>query len=303
VWISDDEVASTAGVDPLIMSLDCELRKVSAPQGCKALVAMLKRYVAMGHEALKTGWWASGREGSTEGKSGSTANAAYLKGMLVEAWKKIKSEGIVLDGQPALPTLYRKLAELGGKTQQRLSDEATADRSAVELRAHAVVLDDARRAARPARARAGRSATGVARVPSAGASGMPDITVAGVVDRRIDVCLNVWYTRRDGGAEEMRISWCPGTIIRIQKATYAGKKLKTPVLLVIAYDDGTLGTLLPRSTYWNAVKPGAWRWCVEDDVTGDGTESEGEDELLDYDTDSDDDNDDDGLANDSDIDD
>ena len=132
---------------------------------------------------------------------------------------------------------------------------------------------------------------------------MPDITLAGVVDQRIDVCLNVWYTRRDGGADEMRISWCPGTIIRMQKATYAGKKLKTPVLLVIAYDDGTLGTLLPRSTYWNAVKPGAWRCCVEDDVTGDDAESEGEDELLDYDTDSDDDDDDDGLANDSDIDD
>ena len=74
---------------------------------------------------------------------------------------------------------------------------------------------------------------------------------------------------------------------------------------MIAYDDGTLGTLLPRSTYWNAVKPGAWRWCVEDDVNGDDaeSESEGEDELVDYDTDNDDDDDDDGLANDSDIDD
>ena len=134
MWITDDEVASAAGVDPLILSLDCELLKVSAPQGCKALVAMLKRYVAMGHEALKTGCWASGREGSTEGKSGSTANVAYFKSMLVEAWETIKSEGIVLDGQPALPTLYRKLAELGGKTQQRLSDEATVDRSTTELR-------------------------------------------------------------------------------------------------------------------------------------------------------------------------
>ena len=54
-------------------------------------------------------------------------------------------------------------------------------------------------------------------------------------------------------------------------------------------------------TYWNAVKPVAWRWCAEDDVTGDDAESEGEDELLDYDTDSDDDDDDDGLVNDSDI--
>ena len=305
MWISDDEVASAVGVDTLIISLHCELQQVSAPQGCKAMIEMLKRYVAMGNEELKTGYWASGREGSTEGKSGSTANVAYLKSMLVEAWKMIKSEEIVLDGQPALPTLYRKLAVLDGKTHQRLSDEATVDRSAVELRAHAVVLSDARRAARPACARAGRSAaTGVAGVSSAGASGMPDITVAGVVDRRIDVCLNVWYTRRDGGADEMRISWCPGTIIRIQKATYAGKKLKTPVLLVIAYDDGSLGTLQPRSTYWNAVKPGAWRWCVEDDVTGEDAESEGEDDLLDYDTDSDDDdNDDDGLGNESDNDD
>jgi hypothetical protein len=132
---------------------------------------------------------------------------------------------------------------------------------------------------------------------------MPDMSVAGVFDRRIGVCLNVWYTRRDGGSDGMRVLWCPGTIIRIQKVTYVGKKLKTPVLLVVAYDDGTLGTLLPRSAYCNAVKPGAWRWCVEYDVTGDGIESEGEDELSDYDTDSDDDNDDDGLANDSDIDD
>ena len=70
---------------------------------------------------------------------------------------------------------------LGGKKHQRLSDEATVDRSAVELRAHAVVLSDARRAARPVRALVGRSAaTDVAGVPSAGASGLPDITVAGV---------------------------------------------------------------------------------------------------------------------------
>ena len=72
---------------------------------------------------------------------------------------------------------------------------------------------------------------------------------------------------------------------------------------MIAYDDGTSGTLLPCSTYWSAVKPGAWRWCVEDDVTGDDAESESEDELLDYGTDSDDEDDDDGLVNDSDIDD
>ena len=130
MWISDDEVASAAGVDPLILSLDCELLKVSAPQGCKALVAMLKRYVAMGNEALKTGCWASGREGSTEGKSGSTANAAYLKSMLVEAWKMIKSEGIVLDGQPALPTLYRKLAELGGKISASTSASMCGTRAA-----------------------------------------------------------------------------------------------------------------------------------------------------------------------------
>ena len=78
------------------------------------------------------------------------------------------------------------------------------------------VLSAARRAARPARTRAGRSAaTRVARTPSAGASGMPVITDAGVVDRRIVVYLKVWYARRDGGADEMRISCCPGTIVRI----------------------------------------------------------------------------------------
>ena len=69
---------------------------------------------------------------------------------------------------------------------------------------------------------------------------------------------------------------------------YACKKLKTLALLVISYDDGTLGAFVPR--------PLTWRWYVEDDVTGDDTESEGDDDLLDYDTDSDDDDDEDDLG-------
>ena len=62
------------------------------------------------------------------------------------------------------------------------------------------------------------------------------------------------------------------------------------MLLEIAYDDGQLGTLKPRSSFWNTDKPGSWRWCVEeaDDEDDPLEEDLLEDDLLDYYTDSDD---------------
>ena len=314
VLVSDFELATTPIVK-LSAALDKKLAGLSSAKRCAALRALIQRYCAMGHPQLKTGSWAS-KDGSVAGKGGTDANATYLHEMLINAWTTIKSEKLTIDGTPMLPKLYRKLGTLGGKTLQRVANEESSDRTVEEMDAAAAALKAKPRATRAPRANARTSAAsrnarsggassseGGMSASSASASGASDypseISAAALVDKRIDVCMNIDYTSRAGG-QVSKVSWCPGTIMRIQKAAFSGKgKRQKPVpdLLVVSFDDGALMTVQPREDYWNKPKPGGWRWCVED------AEVESDDEdITDYETSDDsDDSDDDGTGDDDDM--
>ena len=78
--------------------------------------------------------------------------------------------GLLLDGKPVLPKLYRKIAVLGGKTQQRIDNELAAERSKDEMEVAAAAL--AANAANAAAANAAAANAAAAMANAAAAMGM-----------------------------------------------------------------------------------------------------------------------------------
>ena len=87
-----------------------------------------------------------------------------------------------------------------------------------------------------------------------------------------------------GGGEYQLTCWCPGTITRVSAAdTKDGRRALGLDWIYVQYDDGESSWLLAsRPSFFNARKPGAWRFLKRDG---------GDD-----DDDGADDNDDEGLA-------
>lgn len=75
------------------------------------------------------------------------------------------------------------------------------------------------------------------------------------------------YNRRDGG-QHTGVFWCPGRIARVKSDSRGG-------WIFVEYDDNSSGWLLAsRPSFWNATKPGAWRFELCDDAVGSGDDDE-----------------------------
>jgi hypothetical protein len=277
--VSDDDVSRSSGTDELTAALDSKLDGLSAAKRCKALRVALKRYEVMGlGKTLTLGPYVSEKADSITGKEGSAENAAYLQRLLVAAWAGIQRDRLVLNGEPVMPELYRKLPSLGGKTPQRIASEAASKRSKPEMLAAGAVVSAAvllRRAAKKAArtaARRERAARGAACTRAlgggSGGGGPPAITNA-LVGYRLDVCFDLGYKSKGGGAWVKKLSWCPGTVTSIQRAVLEGS---AGIALVVTFDDKDKILVSPRSAYWNQPVSGGWRACVEDDEVESGDE-------------------------------
>ena len=85
------------------------------------------------------------------------------------------------------------------------------------------------------------------------------------------------YNRRDG-VELSGVFWCPGRVTRVKSDSRGG-------WIFVEYDDKSSGWLLAsRASFFNATKPGAWRFEVTD-AAGSELESgeDADDELVDAD--------------------
>ena len=195
----------------------------------------------------------------TIGEAGSEANLLFLRTVLLECWRKIKSEKLTLREEAYVPGLAkRKLAVLGTATQQRAEGESRELCSAEDLRAAA-----AARQTFPARRRI-RDST------------LPQITTA-LIGERVKVCYDIEYD--DGNGESYEgLFWFHGEIVKLGGREHGGGQKGT---IIIQFDDGSRDSLLAnRPTLWEVEEAGAW--CFErkrdDGDDDDDDDDAGEDE-------------------------
>ena len=225
---------------------------------------------------------------ATIGEAGSVENITFLRGALLEAYKRIKEEKLALTDEAAVPETHRrKLPALGCPSLQRVELETAQPSSAGELRAAA---DEYRARARAPRV---RSAAGVAGERACAA--LPPPIDAALIGRRVDVAWELTYKRRDGG-EYTGTFWCPGEIARVSTArSRDGRRHLGIGHIYVKYDDGAQAWLLAsRPNFFNASKPGAWRFERDDDGD-DEDDEEGDDDLVDAEEEKSDDDDDDDM--------
>ena len=119
---------------------------------------------------------------------------------------------------------------------------------------------------------------------------MPEITQELADNKtRVEVAWELTYNRRDGG-EFTTTCWCPGTITRISdEGTKEGRRNLGLGWIYVEYDDNETGWLLAtRPSFFNARKPGAWRFMGNADADDDEEDEEvDEEELVDADDEED----------------
>ena len=108
-----------------------------------------------------------------------------------------------------------------------------------------------------------------------------------LVGRRVHVMYEATYEKRGGGQVTCN-RWFPGEIKQVSTSgTREGRKKLGLGWIYVAHDDGTKNWLLAtRPTFYNAEKPGAWRFePADDDDDGDDDEDDGvrDDDLVDAD--------------------
>ena len=241
----------------------------------RALKGTLKRWVdGMGLEALAPKSYSSEAIAAI-GKEGSTANIAFLTETVLAGCATIRKEKLTLCDEPVVPELHRrKLPQLGTATTQRIEIEGEQLRATDDVRAAAVEYRKRPLERRPQRARASTRPA------------LPEINAA-LVGRRVHVMYEATYEKRGGGQVTCN-RWFPGEIKQVSTSgTREGRKKLGLGWIYVAHDDGTKNWLLAtRPTFYNAEKPGAWRFePADDDDDGDDDEDDGvrDDDLVDAD--------------------
>lgn len=245
----------------------------------------IERYVSgMGLKTLAPKSYTSKDE--TIGAAGTETNTTFLRATLLNIYQTIKTEKLELPGEAVVPEAHhRELPTIGEPTQQRVQIESARLADADTLRTK---VDERRAEATSRRGAAGSSTQQRRRV-------MPEITDA-LIGREVEVAWTLTYNIRGGGSKS-GVFWCAGKIEAVSDETTSistgrGNSKVGAGWIYVAYDmDSEDGSWLKadRPTFWNATKPGSWRWKKDGNNSED--EESGEESGFDGATDASDDDD------------
>ena len=275
--VGNESLSGHVSLATLTARVDAALAEKSSALRVRLLKTNIERFVyGMGFSDMAPKSYTSEVD-ATIGKAGSGANIAFLRKTLIDIYEEIKENKLALADEAVVPAMIcRKLPTLGTTTQQRARLESEQMRSVDELRSD---VDAYRARPRTSRARARASSEGVEREP------LPEVNET-LKGRRVQVMFELEYNRK-GGSVYRRNVWCAGEIKDVSvEGTYDTTGTKRRKLgtgwVWIEYDDKTAGWLLAtRPTFFNAVKPGGWRFEPEEEEDDDDDDDDNDGKMPD----------------------